>query len=85
VPGLFIFLPDVVLRKVIFHIPTITTKVLKAQAWFCSFLVGVWALVMLRLCLFFPYLSLMMLIKRMFIKKLCVHCFVIAQNNFIDH
>ena len=60
-------------RKVIFHIPTITTKVLQAQAWFSPFFSSswgrIWALVMLKLCLFSTDLSLLMLIKRMLIKK----------------
>ena len=59
--------------EVIFHIPTITNKVLQAQSWFSPFFSlswgRIWALLMLKLCLFSTDLSLLMLIKRMLIKK----------------
>ena len=71
----------------LFHIPTITTKFIQAQTWFSPFFSSswgrIWALVMLKLCLFSTDLSLLMLIKRMLIKKKCVS--VILFQTFFAH
>ena len=62
-------------RNIIFHTPTITTRFCKLGTGFLNFLVCLGAgsdpWYCLKYACFFPDLSLMVLLKRMFIKKEC--------------